>query len=177
MTCMLSTSEERRCTLSRATVDPAEQYLDDRWMVYELKTITACSTTQMEELQRETGKDPELQDLMSVLTSGWPRTIKNLKLCLRLYWSVRDRLTALDGVVFMGERFVVPISLRDHILDVVHDSHFGIEKCKARAAQSIYWPAIAKAIEAKVGECTVCQRHLPANVKEPMIPHQVLEVP
>ena len=73
----------------------------------------------------------------------------------------------------MGERFVVPISLGDHMLDVIHGSHFGIEKCKARAAQSIYWPAIAKAIERKVGECTVRQMHLPANVKESMIPHQV----
>ena len=33
--------------LSSATVDPAEQYLDDGWMIYEMKTINACSTMRM----------------------------------------------------------------------------------------------------------------------------------
>ena len=64
--------------LSRATVDPAEQYLDSGWMMYELRTVTACSAPRLEELRKETAGDHELQCLKAVITSGWPDAIKDL---------------------------------------------------------------------------------------------------
>ena len=48
---------------------------------------------------------------------------------------------------------------------------------QSKVAQSVYWPGITKAIEDKVGKCSVCQKHLSANVKEPMIPHEIPEIP
>ena len=156
--------------LSRATTDPPEDYLDEGWMIYDIQTVTHTrSDTRLEEFHRNTANDPELQALTAVIIGGWPTSSKSVEAQLRPYWSVRDRLSVLDGLVFMGERLVVPQTMREYVLDIIHGSHFGIEKSKLRALQSVYWPSILKAIENKVMCCQLCQRHQKANVKEPMI--------
>ena len=108
-------------TLSRATVDPLEEYLGQEWLIYDIKTITNTSTDmRLGEFKAETASDQEFQSLAHIIKTGWPKEIKLLHQQLRPYWSVRDRLTVLEGVIFMGERFVVPASMRKHILDILH---------------------------------------------------------
>ena len=120
--------------LSRATVDPPEEYLGQEWLIYDIKAITNTSTDmRLGEFKAETASDQELQSLAHIIKTGWPKEIKLLPHQFRPYWSVRDRLTVLEGVIFMGERLVVPASMRKHILDILHGSHFGAEKCKSRA--------------------------------------------
>ena len=77
----------------------------------------------------------------------------------------------------MGERLVVPASTRKHILDILHGSHFGAEKCKSRAMQAVYWPRILKEIEDQVAHCQICQRHQRTNIKEPMLPREIPAIP
>ena len=164
--------------LSRATVDPPEEYLGQEWLIYDIKTITNTSTdTRLGEFKAETASDQELQSLAHIIKTGWPKEIKLLHHQLRPYWSVRDRLTVLEGVIFMGERLVVPASMRKHILDILHGSHFGAEKCKSRAMQAVYWPRILKEIEDQVAHCQICQRHQRTNIKEPMLPHEIPAIP
>ena len=164
--------------LSRATVDPPEEYLGQEWLIYDIKTITNTSTDmRIGEFKAETASDQELQSLAHIIKTGWPKEIKLLPHQLRPYWSVRDRLTVLEGVILMGERLVVPASMRKHILDILHGSHFGAEKCKSRALQAVYWPRILKEIEDQVAHCQICQRHQRTNIKEPMLPHEIPAIP
>lgn len=164
--------------LSRATVDPPEQYLSDGELVYDIEVLTnAISDANIDEFKQATKADDELQDLSKIIQTGWPGRIKSLKPGIRQYWSVRDRLTVADGLVLLGERIVIPRSLRNKVLEKIHGSHFGVEKCKARAMQSVYWPSMLKAIESAVSACHICQRHQAANQKEPMIPHAIPAIP
>ena len=49
----------------------------------------------------------------------------------------------------------------------------GIDKCKRRARDVIYWPGMSSQIEDVVSTCSICNTYLRSNTKEPMIPHDV----
>ena len=45
-----------------------------------------------------------------------------------------------DGIIFRGERAVIPAELRNVLKEKIHSSHLGIEGCLRRAREAIYWP-------------------------------------
>ena len=46
----------------------------------------------------------------SLILDGWPKSIKSVPVEAHAYWNVRDKLHIADGVIFFGERVVVPCS-------------------------------------------------------------------
>ena len=57
------------------------------------------------------------------------------------------------------------------MLKLIHESHLGIVKCKARARQFMYWPGMVSQIQDTVEKCEICAlNNKKANHKEPMIP-------
>ena len=65
----------------------------------------------------------------------------------------------MEGCVLQGNRVVVPASLRAAVLDLLHESHPGVEKMKLVGRSHVWWPGIDDDITAKVGRCAVCQVH------------------
>ena len=53
----------------------------------------------------------------------------------------------LLNIEYLCERVVIPFSMRAEVLKKVHERPFGIEKCKARARASMYWPGMTNDIE------------------------------
>ena len=51
------------------------------------------------------------------------------------------KLPMCSGVVLMGQRIVVPPSLRQPILKAIHAAHQGV-MMRARAMDFVYWPDI-----------------------------------
>lgn len=50
------------------------------------------------------------------------------------YFSYRDELVVHDGLIFKGERVIIPISLRRYMKEKIHSSHLGMERvdeCRA----------------------------------------------
>ena len=76
-----------------------------------------------------------------------------------------------------GDRLVIPKSLRKDMLHQVHYSHLGIEKCKQRAHDIIFWPGICSEIEKLIQGCPVCQEKQDANAKKPLLPRKIPERP
>ena len=72
------------------------------------------------------------------------------------YQPVKDELSVTNGLVLRGNRLVIPKSLQQEMLNKLHAGHQGITKCRQRALQSIWWPAIGKDIEETVNRCMVC---------------------
>jgi hypothetical protein len=60
------------------------------------------------------------------------------------YWNIRDELHIAEGIIYVGERILVPFKMRKNMLDLIHESHMGTEKCKARARTVLYWPGMAR---------------------------------
>ena len=59
------------------------------------------------------------------------------------------------------------------MLDKIHIGHMGIEKCKSRARQLVYWPLINTHISDMVKQCTICQQFQKSNCKEPLKSHEI----
>ena len=49
------------------------------------------------------------------------------------YFQIRSKLSIAEGIVFKGEKIVIPSSLGKEMKDRIHQGHLGIEKCKAKA--------------------------------------------
>ena len=74
-------------------------------------------------------------------------------------------------------RIVIPESPQPDVLKQLHYAHQGAEKCKLRAKGSVFWANINRDIEELVKSCPPCQCHQKLNVKEPLLPHDVLQRP
>ena len=105
--------------------------------------------------------------------SGWPKTAKNVPVNVRKYWNFRDELHVFDGIVFKNKCIVEPVSLQNSMLDLIHESHLGMEKCKSRARHLLYWPRMTLDIEDIVSNCVVCCEYKRAHSKESMISHAI----
>ncbi|CAB4015900.1 Hypothetical predicted protein [Paramuricea clavata] len=92
---------------------------------------------------------------------------------LATYWNIRHELSEAEGLIFKDHQLVIPTAMRSNMLNLIHESHLGIEKCKARARAILFWPGMSKDIYEKVSKCATCATYRRRNQKEPMIAHQI----
>ncbi|XP_041469952.1 uncharacterized protein K02A2.6-like [Lytechinus variegatus] len=133
--------------------------------------IMQMSAPRLEQFKVQTKRDPILQKISTFIRNGWPESKRDIPNNIRPYYSFRDELTEIDGLIMKGNRLVVPSCLQKDMLDVLHQSHLGIVKIKARARQVLFWPGMSAQIEDKVARCITCQTTRKAQQSEPLIPH------
>ena len=76
-----------------------------------------------------------------------------------------------DGLVLSGHRLILPQSLQNRAIDIVHQSHQGIIKTKQLIREKIWFPSIDKLVENAVKSCIPCRASYkgPAR-REPLQP-------
>lgn len=134
-------------------------------------------TNRMDQIRQETAKDTRLCRAIEYTLHGWPKYIHEVPEDLLGYYHSRAHLSVAKGLLLHGTRVVVPPSLRDEILDIIHHGHLGAEKCKERAKTAVWWPQMPGEIQQKVAACEYCQQKRPAQCKEPMIQTPLPEGP
>ena len=87
-------------------------------------------------------------------------TIKEVLPVLHPYWTFCEELTIEDGLILKGTRIVLPSKQWEAILNQIHDSHLGLQKCKLWAMQSVYWPGINDQLKQLVLNCQLCLKYL-----------------
>lgn len=70
-----------------------------------------------------------MQKLIRAIKGGWAVSRKLCAPELTPYYDKRSELIEDKGLVFLGERVLVPPSLRKEMLKQIHQSHIGIEGC------------------------------------------------
>lgn len=136
-----------------------------------------ATSERLEQIKCETRRDMVLSSVMDYYYQGWPNVKNQVAAIVRPYWSFRDELHDIDGVLFRNDRVVIPLSLRKEMLKRIHEGHLGIEKCKKRARDAIWWPGMGAEIEECVARCEPCQRHRAAPPREPLAPHPAPHLP
>ena len=167
-------------TLSRAYIkgEPESSLGEEMTrVVHSLVENTTVSAAKMDEIREASDADLTLCQVKRLILDGWPKSIKSVPVEARVYWNIRDKLHIADGVIFFGECVAVPLQLRDQMLRIIHESHLGAEKCKARARTVLYWPSMGNDIEQVVAKCSVCIKYHKSQRKEPMIPHDIIDGP
>ncbi len=166
-------------TLSRAfKID--KQIKDDPEMnniVHSITKYLPMSKSRLTQFKFETDQDEELQNVTKYVKEGWPKVTKGLSQELKMYHKFQGDLHTNEGLLFINDKIIVPNTLRQQMLALIHESHFGMEKCKQRARELMYWPGINRDIENVVSQCEICEKFRRSNTKEPLQPHAVPDRP
>ena len=144
---------------------------------FEVRTISAFSEEKLQELKNSVNDDVVLQKLINIVRQGWPQERSNLEIDLRPFWDSRDEISVYDGIVFKGERVIIPYVMQAAMLKLLHSSHQGIVRTKQLARDTLFWPSMNKQIEEIISKCSVCQAARAQQQKEPMLSFQVPKLP
>ena len=128
-------------------------------------------------MQNATENDQVLQKLKKLILDGFPDSKSSMPAELIPYFQVRSELSIAEGLIFKGDKIVIPESLRKEMKERIHMGHMGIERCKARARQLMYWPNIYADITNMVSNCSACYENRRYHQKEPLIAHEVPTAP
>ncbi len=163
-------------TLSRASLSGTETTSDTEEdveiHVNMVKASFPITDSKWQEIANATASDTELQNVINQLNSGWEQGPFP-----KPYYHFRGELSVVDGVLLKSNRIIIPTALRQDMLRRIHEGHMGIEKCRRRARQLLYWPNMNRDIEDVVSKCSVCQKYRYSQQKEPLKPHEVPEEP
>jgi transposase InsO family protein len=162
--------------LSRCkTSDTATRSIEDDVEIYVNMVIESMpmSERRMRELQEESARDHEMTMLSALIADGWPERKSECEPCMQPYFNLRGELSCANGLVLRGSKIVVPGSLRAKFLEDVHQGHMGIEKCRRRARQCLYWPNMNADVEKLVVNCQHCIKYSASQSAEPLQPHDV----
>lgn len=133
----------------------------------------AVSDKTLGEIQRTTESDCDLCKLKTTILRGWPESKEQLDPAVQLYFPFREDLSVQNGIIFKGERVVIPYELRGEIVNRVHSSHLGIQGCLRRARESVYWQNMNRDIEEFIRKCSVCSTYQDDQQREPLISHEI----
>ena len=144
-----------RSPVSSAT-DADYEFQKDVSAYVDLLVQTLPATDHQLQVVREAqDADVTCTQIKSYCQHGWPDRTR-LQGTLKNYLPVKDELSITNGLLLRGNRLVIPQSLQSEMLHKLHAGHQGISKCRQRALQSVWWPAIGKDIEETISCCRVC---------------------
>lgn len=165
-------------TLSRAPLDERSPTdfraeiaaLADAEQQQTLRMVASKATIDL--IKRAAATDDQYQLLRRQIAVGWPDSPTELPPPLREFTTFADELAESDGLVFKGQRVVVPVDARAEILNRVHSSHIGVNGCIRRAKESVFYPGLTADIKKAVERCSVCAAYQASTQKEPLMSHE-----
>ena len=141
--------------LSRAYLPNTEK--DDKSLEYQIHLLVSnlpISEHKLREIQNATENDQVLQKLKQLILDGFPDSKSSTPAELIPYFQVRSELSIAEGLIFKGYKIVIPYSLWKEMNERIHMGDLGIEHCKARAGQLMYWSNINADITNMVSNCS-----------------------
>ena len=166
-------------TLSRAYVPGEEDDSMDmalghgEYRIHSVTTGLPISQEKLSEMRQATQQDKTLTKLRQYTSHGWPSHRAAAPPELHPYWQIRDEIHEEDGLMFLGERLIIPTEVRAEMLSRLHEGHAGMEKSKSRAAEVMFWPNMSKDIESHVSNSPICATYARSKQREPLLPHDV----
>lgn len=129
----------------------------------------------LKQISAEQKVDKECQRISKFCAIGWPSR-RDIGADLKDYWIHRSDIAMGGDVLMCGTRILIPQRFRKSVLVQLHEGHFGIEKCRARARSSVWWPNIDADVENLVKKCHICLKHS-RNRQMPLKPMEFPERP
>lgn len=111
----------------------------------------------LQEKRNETQRDKSLKELSHVIMTEWPDSVSEVKGIVQPYFNVRDERILQDGVIFRGDRVVIPESMRHDMLRKIHQSHIGTEDCLRRVQENLFWPRMNSETRDFISKCDICR--------------------
>lgn len=143
---------------------------EDTDTVCTIKTIgSQLNKKNADVVTEESRKDQVISAVISNCKNGWRRQRKRndpMYSEIEKYRKCQDSLSHEGGCLFYGPRLVIPASLREKVLDILHTGHTGMQRMKQLARTAVYWPGIDSEIATLCKKCTGCAEHQNSPPKE-----------
>ena len=85
--------------------------------------------------------------LTGYIIAGWPEIKDQVQHDIRMYWSFRDDMAVINGIIMEGRCGIIPEVPKAQALYQLHINHMGIEKTRLLACESIYWVNINDGVD------------------------------
>ena len=138
--CTITTELRAMLMVGMATTDSPDTHADtDIGLVTAarnmLDTMETCSTqlkgksaeyrnvVTWDDIRDASNADREIQELLSLVHAGFEIDARKLPPAMRPYHPYSAAIYELDGVAMLGERIIVPSTLRPAILNLLHAAH------------------------------------------------------
>ena len=142
-----------------------------------IKMVSRQISTDSKTLSRETAKDAILSAVMRYTREGWPSKSSEHGDEIENYRKLSDSLSMANGCLLFGIRIIIPTSMRENVLNLLHIGHFGISRMKRLARTAVYWPNIDSDITSLSNKCSTCAEHQNNPAKAPNHPWMYPEKP
>ncbi|MCG8113098.1 MAG: RNase H-like domain-containing protein [Candidatus Thiodiazotropha taylori] len=154
--------------LSRLPCSYSEELPDsDPVDIYNLSQIESLPVS-ANDVKRETRRDPILSKVLDFTLKGW--TYKPQDERLKPFYMRRSEISVQQGCLMWGIRVIVPIKLRNKLLEELHNGHIGIVKMKELSRSYFWWPKLDSDIEQLARSCSGCQINQKAPKKASLHP-------
>ena len=110
-----------------------------------------------DEVLQENNKDKELQSLKHYISTGWPAKRSQIPVSLHPYWNFRDELMIESGILMKNSKVLIPETLKQKYLMQIYQGHQGIEACRSRAREFVFWINLNNDLKELVEKCDICQ--------------------
>ena len=136
----------------------------------------AITEDKKNKIKDQTNKDEICTKLIEYTEEGWPNK-NEIQETIMSYYSIRNTITHIDGLIFKDQLLIVPNTLRKEMMQQAHAVH-GIGSCRRRLRNIAYWPGINNDIENYITTCPSCIKHSEIqNKKKPLLQHARGETP
>ena len=93
-----------------------------------------------------TARDPLLSKVYQYTMQGWPGTVTDE---LQPYSRKKDEISTEGGCLLWGCRVIIPPQGRTAIVDLLYQTHPGIQRMKTIARSYVWWPGMEDQLENK----------------------------
>ena len=118
----------------------------------------------LEEIKNAAAEDRELLAIQNALLTG--KWYDNP--LLTSYRKFEHELSNINGIILKGNKIMLPQTLHKKALQIVHEGHLGIEKCKSLVRQKVYWKSLEKDLTDFITKCVPCQANTKSVNPEPI---------
>ncbi|XP_037927767.1 uncharacterized protein K02A2.6-like [Teleopsis dalmanni] len=122
-----------------------------------------------EVIRFHTKRDETLMKVHRFIQQGWPISVGPQQADILPYFQRNTALVIIDNIICLqgySNRAIIPKKLRQRVLKLLHESHWGIVRMKQLARRYCWWPGIDKNIETLASSCNICKRTSASPPKE-----------
>ena len=109
-----------------------------KFHVYQITSQLHARSNSLQDLRTATQKDDDFAFHKYTIKTGWPSTIREVPSETQPYWTFREELTVEDGIVLKGTCIVITHKKCKAMLNLIHEGHLGLNKCKLRTKDTVY---------------------------------------
>uniref|UniRef100_A0A0N5C173 RNA-directed DNA polymerase n=1 Tax=Strongyloides papillosus TaxID=174720 RepID=A0A0N5C173_STREA len=137
---------------------PADEILpDDVEILNVQESIMADVPLDLGRIKKAQDDDKIVSTVSQLVLTNFPEYVKDPE--VKEYKKYQFELNVIKGVLFRNNSVVIPDSLREEVLKLLHHGHFGSSKIKMLARSYVFWPGYSNDIEVMTRACKVCQEY------------------